>query len=233
MAIGFAAIFSNKVISLLNEKTEINIALSGGNTPIELFKILAEEYKNKIEWNKINFYWVDERCVQPDSPESNFGNAEKFLFSMVDINRNNIHEIRGETGPAIEAERYSEWVKQNVSPVNGLPSFDIILLGVGEDGHTASIFPDQMDLLTSNKLYDVSIHPISKQSRITMTGKLINNSKNIYFLVSGKGKSGVVNDILNGNEKAMQYPANYIKAENGELFWMVDKESTNLKNFIG
>jgi 6-phosphogluconolactonase len=231
LAIGFAAIFSNKVISLLNEKTEINIALSGGNTPIELFKILAEEYKNKIEWNKLNFYWVDERCVRPDSPESNFGNAEKFLFSMVDINRNNIHEIRGESDPAIEAERYSELVKQNVSPVNGLPSFDIILLGVGEDGHTASIFPDQMYLLTSNKLFDVAYHPVSGQARITMTGRLINNAKNIYFLVSGKGKSGVENDILNGNEKAKQYPANYIKAENGVLFWMVDKESTNLENF--
>lgn len=218
---GFSEILSEKMNYLLEEKGELNIALSGGNTPIELFKILAANFSNKIEWNKINFYWVDERCVPADSPESNFGKAYNTLFKYINISPERLHRLKGESDPAKEAERYSELVKHNV-PANGsLPSFDIILLGIGEDGHTASIFPNQMNLLTLNELYCVAYHPESKQARITMTGRLINNAKIIYFLVSGKNKSDVVNDILSGNEKAMQYPANYIKPVTRELFWML------------
>ncbi len=107
---------------------------------------------------------------------------------------------------------------QNDAP----PSFDIILLGLGEDGHTASIFPNQMQLITSEKLYETAIQPKTGQTRITMTGSLINNAKCIYFLVSGKGKSEVLNAILNSSEAADEYPANFIKPLDGELFWVVD-----------
>ena len=226
---GFAGIFRKKIDELLKTKAELNIALSGGNTPKEFFKKLAAEYSKKIEWNRINLYWVDERCVEPASEESNFGSAYNTLFKNISISPARLHRIKGESGPAKEAERYSELVKHNVTANNSLPAFDIILLGIGEDGHTASIFPNQMTLLNSNELYDVAYHPVSGQARITMTGRLINNSKNIYFLVSGNGKSGVVNDIINGNEKAKLYPANYIKPVFGELFWILDKNVVKQK----
>lgn len=221
LAEGFSTILSEKINYLLREKSELNIALSGGNTPLELFKTLSADYKTKIEWNKINFYWVDERCVPPDSPESNFGNAYNTLFKYINISPSRLHRIKGESDPAKEAERYSELVKHNVPANNSLPSFDIILLGIGEDGHTASIFPNQMALLNSNELYDVAYHPASGKARITMTGHLINNAASIYFLVSGRNKGNIVNNILDENERAKQYPANYIKPVTGELFWML------------
>jgi 6-phosphogluconolactonase len=225
LAAGFAKILSEKIVDMLATKDDLNFALSGGNTPIELFKILAADYSAKIEWNKLNFYWVDERCVPPDSPDSNFGNAYNTLFRNINISPARLHRIKGEADPKKEAIRYSDLVKHNV-PQNGtLPHFDIILLGLGDDGHTASIFPNQMQLLTSEKLYETAIQPITGNTRITMTGNLINNAKCIYFLVSGKGKSEVVNAILNSSEAADEYPANFIKAEDGELVWVVDKSA--------
>ena len=222
LAAGFAKLLSEKIAEELMTKDELNIALSGGNTPIELFKILAEDYRTSIEWNKLNFYWVDERCVPPDSPESNFGNAYNTLFRNVNISPARLHRIKGEADPKKEAIRYSELVKHNVPQNDALPHFDIILLGLGEDGHTASIFPNQMQLITSEKLYETAIQPKTGQTRITMTGSLINNAKCIYFLVSGKGKSEVLNAILNSSEAADEYPANFIKPLDGELFWVVD-----------
>lgn len=227
LAAGFAKMLSEKIADLLKTKNELNIALSGGNTPIELFMILAVEFKDKIEWNKLNFYWVDERCVPPDSPESNFGNAYNTIFRNVHISPARLHRIKGEADPKKEAVRYSELVKHNVPQNDALPSFDIILLGLGDDGHTASIFPNQMQLLTSEKLYDTAIQPKTGQTRITMTGRLINNAKCIYFLVSGINKVVVLNDIMNCDEKAKQYPASFINPDFGELFWVVDESVYN------
>ncbi len=227
LAISFAEILSNKIDTLLVNKKIINIAISGGNTPIELFKILAVDYKDKIKWNNINFYWVDERCVPADSAESNFSGAYDNLFSKINIDYSNIHRIKGEDNPLNEAAKYSRIVTSNVTAKNSIPCFDIILLGIGEDGHTASIFPNQMGLLTSEKLYDVSFHPVTMQRRITMTGKIINNAENIYFLASGESKLKIVNDILKESEEAMKYPAFYVNPLNGALFWMMDKEAGN------
>lgn len=221
LATGFSRILADKITLLLKENSELKVAISGGNTPLKLFETLASNYFSKIEWNKINFYWVDERCVPPDSPESNFGNAYNTLFKHINISPARLNRIKGESDPAKEAGRYSELVKHNVPANDSLPAFDIILLGIGEDGHTASIFPNQMDLLNSNELYKVAYHPVSGQARITMTGQLINNAGNIYFLISGRDKENIVKDILDENERAKQYPANYIKPVIGELYWML------------
>ncbi len=220
LAAGFAAIFYRKIDEMLKDKAEMNIALSGGNTPKVFFKKLAEEYSRKIEWNRINFYWVDERCVPPDSPDSNFGNAYNTLFKFINISLSRLHRIKGEAPAEKESERYSELVKHNVPGDDFLPVFDIILLGIGEDGHTASIFPDQMALLTSPKLFASANHPDNHQLRITMTGKVINNAKNVYFLVTGMRKSAIVNDILHCDEKAIHYPASFIRPTKGKLFWI-------------
>ncbi len=225
LAIGFAEILYTKINDLLANLQIINIALSGGNTPIELFKILASDYHNRIKWDSVNFYWVDERCVPFNSPESNFGNAYNELFRNIHISPARLHRINGESDPVKEAERYSDLIKNNLPEENSFPCFDIIILGIGEDGHTASIFPDQMELLTSDKLYEVSAHPETGQNRLTMTGHLINNAANIYFLVSGKSKAKVLNNIFEGNNTAKEYPASYIKPVNGELFWVLDSDA--------
>ncbi|MEO8512720.1 MAG: 6-phosphogluconolactonase [Ignavibacteria bacterium] len=225
LADGFAEIFCKKISSLLINKNILNIALSGGETPIELFKVLSSDYNDKIKWNNINFFWADERCVPADSDESNYGNADIYLFSKIRINPANIHKINGEDNPLNESARYSKEVKDNISVRNGLPSFDVILLGIGEDGHTASIFPNQMGLMQSEKVYDVAFHPVSSQRRITITGRVINNSADVSFLVSGGNKAEIVGKILNNKSSNKNLPAAVIAPSKGTINWYMDSDA--------
>lgn len=192
-----------------------------------MFAIIAEDYLNKTDWNKINFYWVDERCVLPESSESNYGEAERLLFIKTNSQKN-IHRIVGEVNPVEEAERYSEILRTNLPLNNNFPVFDIIILGMGDDGHTASIFSDRLDLLDSDKYCEVAVHPVTKQNRITLTGKLINNSEQIIFLVTGKNKAEIIRDIFETNARSQDFPTSYIKGENGNITWYLDKDAASL-----
>lgn len=206
-------------------KNKFNLALSGGNTPRPVYKYLVNQNEIKPEWNKINFFWSDERCVPPDNIESNFKMAVDVLLNKINVPEENIFRIKGEDDPYSEAKRYSELIRKNVPSENGLPKFDMILLGLGEDGHVASIFPDQMHLIFDDDICKVSVQPASKQKRITLTGKVINNAKNIIFIVTGENKSSLVADILNRNENSIKYPASYINPISGKLIWLLDKDA--------
>ncbi|MEO8664349.1 MAG: 6-phosphogluconolactonase, partial [Ignavibacteria bacterium] len=225
LAEGFADEFRKICEEVILVSGKINVALSGGSTPKILFTVLAVEYKNKINWDKVNFYWVDERCVPPDDDQSNFGMTNGSLLKTITIPEKNIHRIIGENDPGKEAERYSDLLKKNIQVKNNFPEFDLILLGIGEDGHTASIFPDQMQLLHSGKYCAVAIQPKTGQQRITLTGKVINNAERIYFTATGKGKSEVVGKILNKKNNYLEYPASHIQPGRGVLKWFLDKEA--------
>jgi 6-phosphogluconolactonase len=207
---------------------KINIALSGGNTPKLMFEVLARDYKNKIDWLEVNLFWVDERCVPPNDKESNFGMTEKILLRNISIPEENVHRIFGNYEPEKEVYRYSQDLKKYLKLRNGFPEFDLILLGVGDDGHTASIFPNQMALLNSNDVCAVAIHPSTGQKRITLTGEAINNADRIYFLVMGKNKEEVIKKILEKKDDYLKYPAANIKPDEGEVEWYLDKEAAGL-----
>ncbi len=224
LANSFAEEFSEKILQISERKNNVNIALSGGSTPELFFKVLAKNYHNQINWNLVNFYWADERCVPPDDKESNYGMTKKFLLDYIPIPPENIHRIMGENEPYKEAERYSDDIKKNLRYENGFPVFDIILLGIGEDGHTASIFPDRMDLINSKNICAVSVHPVTQQKRVTMTGRVINNAKYIAFLVSGESKTKVLFQIINHTGNSEKYPASKISPVNGEMVWYLDKD---------
>jgi len=228
LAEGFADEFRKTCEEVILVNGKINIALSGGSTPKMLFTVLAVEYKNKIDWSKVNFYWVDERCVPADDEQSNFGMTNKTLLSNISIPEKNIHRIIGENDPEKEAVRYSDLLKKNIPLRNNFPEFDMILLGIGEDGHTASIFPDQMDLLNSEKFCAVAVHPETKQKRITLTGKVIDNAERIYFLATGSGKAEVIGTILNKKKDFLKYPAAHIKPLDGILKWYLDDKAGRL-----
>lgn len=215
---------------MISGNDKINIALSGGNTPKLLFEVLAKDYKNKIDWTKVNFFWVDERCVPSVEEQSNFGMAKKILLRNIPIPEQNVHRIFGNCDPDLESKRYSENLKKYVKLKNNYPVFDLILLGIGEDGHTASIFPNQMELLNSIEKCAVAIHPATGQKRITLTGKIINNADRIYFLVSGKSKAEVVADILEKKNDIAKFPASYIETETGNTEWYLDKEAAGKLN---
>lgn len=187
-----------------------NLALSGGETAKKMFTLWVEEYRERIDWNDLRFFWVDERCVPPTDPDSNFGHAEELLFKPLHIPDDHVHRIHGEGEPGTEAMRYSRIVKEYL-PRHGLfPYFDCIILGIGGDAHTASIFPDTLSLLTDSRNYAVSQHPETRQYRITMTGQLILNGSPLLVPVLGSGKAGVIEEIKKGYSATNATPAAYI-----------------------
>jgi 6-phosphogluconolactonase len=210
-----------------NDKDDFNIALSGGSTPKNMFEYLAAHHQNTIEWHKVKFFWGDERCVPPTDSESNYKMAYEALLSRLQIPASNIFRIRGENDPQNEVKEYSEIVKKQLTKINNIPIFDLIMLGLGEDGHTASIFPNQKSLLESEKIYASAVHPETGQKRITLTGKVINNASTIVFIVTGNNKSKVVDEIINQKDDYKDYPASFILPHNGELYWLLDKSAAS------
>jgi 6-phosphogluconolactonase len=197
------------------------IAFSGGNTPKMLFEILASDYANSMPWSSMHFFYVDERCVPPEHPESNYGMSSQTLFSKIQLPPENLHRIRGEAEPEEEAARYASEIRLNLPEENSIPIFDLVVLGLGEDGHTASIFPNQMGILQSDKICEVAIHPQSGQKRISLTGKEINSANWIVFLITGSNKSRIARSVI--NERKRFYPAAHIKPAKGKLSWFLDK----------
>lgn len=212
--------------TLIKQKGKRYIAFSGGNTPLLFFKKLSMS-DVKIKWNNIHLFWCDERCVPPSDNESNYGMIKKVLLDNENIPPENIHRIKGEDEPFKEAKRYSDEINQIVPSFNNIPSFDWIFLGVGDDGHTASIFPDQMHLIKSQKIAEVAHQPVTGQKRITLTGKVLNNASRITFLVTGENKKEIIKKIFDDDSRAKMYPAYFIKALHGKTEWYLDKDSAS------
>jgi 6-phosphogluconolactonase len=198
------------------------IALSGGSTPKLLFSVLGDQYASSVNWSNIHFFWVDERCVPPDNKESNFGMTQKVFLSKIKIPKDNIHRIRGEDDPEKEAERYSEEIKHFTTKRNGIPFFDIILLGLGEDGHTASVFPGNEKLFQSESICTTALHPETGNTRLTITGKVINNARQIIFIVTGRNKTEIVRKIIDGKDAEKHFPASYVIPVDGSIIWYLD-----------
>lgn len=195
------------------------IALSGGTTPAILFEVWEREYAAYTPWSRIYFYWVDERCVPPTDDQSNFGLANRLLLSKVGIPSSHYYRIVGEGSPEEEARQYSSIVKITVPTVGGVPVFDFVLLGIGEDGHTSSVFADRKDLLTVGEPYGVSVNPYNKTVRICMTGLPMIEARHTCFLVTGRNKCSILKRILDKDWEEI-YPASYIwhHARNPQLY---------------
>lgn len=207
--------------------SEISIALSGGSTPELLYTVIGDHFSKSVKWDNVHFFWGDERCVPPEDIESNFGMTQRSLLRKINIPSSNIHRIRGEADPLTEASRYSLEIARYTSNRYGVPVFDLVILGVGEDGHTASIFPSNTTLMESEKNCEVAYHPHSGQIRITVTGRIINNSEKITFLVTGRKKAEIVAKIINNSPSARTLPASLIVPPFGELIWFLDEEAAS------
>ena len=206
-----------------SKQLRFHVALSGGSTPKGLFKKLSKEYSDLIPWNRIHFWWGDERCVSPNDDESNYKMTYDNLFFNISIQKENIHRIKGEDNPEKEANRYSDEIDGQLNHRGENPVFDLLILGIGDDGHTASIFPDELELFENEKTCAVTQHPITGQNRITITGRVLNNATRIFFLVTGENKSTRISEIMNDSEAAKLLPAYYISPKNGELIWFLDE----------
>lgn len=197
-------------MSCKEEQHPFNLALSGGETAKKMFALWVDEYKDKIDWDNIRFFWVDERCVAPTDTESNYGHANRLLFEPLQIPADHVYRIHGEVEPGTEAMRYSRIVKEYLPRHGQFPYFDCIILGIGGDSHTASIFPDNLPLLTDSRNYAVSQHPETGQFRITMTGPIILNGSPLLVPVLGANKGSAIEELKQGYSATNATPAAYI-----------------------
>ena len=225
LAVKFAGELVELAAGAAKGKRPLCISLSGGSTPELLFTVLGERFGNSVNWANIHFFWGDERCVSPDDPASNFGMARRTLFNRIDIPEPNLHRIKGENDPVNEAFRYSLEIAEFTTKRESWPVFDLVILGLGEDGHTASIFPSNISLLSSSRICEVARHPVTSQVRVTITGKVINNARKIAFLVTGSNKAAIVEKLLKKESPEQNYPASGIVPSYGELSWFLDREA--------
>ena len=222
---------ASDLVSWLKVRTSgeeiVSVALSGGSTPTLLFREIVA-INPEIDWNKVHFFWVDERCVPPDHSESNFGVAHKELLSPLHIPDSSVFRVRGEDEPQKEAARYSDLILDRISPDMTFPVFDLVLLGMGSDGHTASIFPHEMEKWNEEKICTVATHPDSGQQRITFTGHLINAARKVLFMVTGEEKSTIAAKVIQRNSNFEEYPASLVMPHHGELEWYLDRDAAAL-----
>ncbi len=217
---------TEQLIHLTRQRRDpFHLAVSGAGTAQQMYRLWVEEYRKKINWEQLRFYWVDERCVDPQDDESNFKHADELLFRPLEISLLHIHRIHGERNPEVEAEHYSEMVKWELPGYSCLPRFNCVILGIGNDGHTASIFPSTPQLLKDERCYVVSEHPETHQKRITMTAPLILNSKAILIPVLGQEKTAVLQKVMNaGKEDQDLLPAAYIVSHAREATVFTDSK---------
>ncbi|WP_423128326.1 6-phosphogluconolactonase [Gaoshiqia sp. Z1-71] len=208
-------------------KKPVHIALSGGTTPALLFDVLARDYATKMPWKTIHFWWGDERCVAPTDAESNYKMANDHLFSKIQVNPELIHRVKGELPPEESNNAYRDEIEQFVQKKNDWPAFGLIILGLGNDGHTASVFPHQMELLESDRTCALATHPESGQKRVTLTGKVINNAERVFFLVTGKSKAGRMAELVNQTDEAKQLPAYYISPKTANPVFFLDYDAAS------
>jgi 6-phosphogluconolactonase len=227
LAEGAAKRFVNIVRGTISRRGRCLIALSGGSTPRHLYELLAKPpYRQRIAWSKLYLFWGDERCVPHNHPESNFQMVRESLLSKIDTLKDRAHPIPVELGPEMAAIRYEEELR-SLSDEN-LPRLDLILLGVGADGHVASLFPTTPNLLEEERLVVPTVGPKSPHERVSLTLRVINAARNVMFLITGKDKAPTLAEVI--SERVDVYgqhlPASLVNLSDGHVVWLIDKASS-------
>lgn len=206
-----------------------NMALSGGKTPGGIFSLLASNpYRDRLDWSRLHLFWGDERMVPPEHQDSNFRLVQETLLDHIKIPDENVHRMRGEIAPEEAAAEYIELLHDHFK--GDLPCFDLMLLGLGEDGHTASLFPET-DAVEECEKHAVAVFvPKLDAWRVTLTLPVLNAARKILFLVSGKSKSEMVQRIISNKQPTKEIPATMVNPQSGELHWMLDSDAMVLIN---
>jgi 6-phosphogluconolactonase len=208
-------------IEAVDSRGRFSVALSGGSTPRALYRLLAEEpYRGQIPWAGVHLFWGDERCVPPDDPGSSFRAADEAFISRVPLPPDNVHRVRGELAPEVAARAYANELDDFFCGPHA--RLDLVLLGLGEDGHTASLFPGSDALQETRRLTAaVEAHYQDRPTgRVTLTLPAINTARHVLFLVSGSDKARIAQVVLEGDDGL--YPAQQVRPTAGELTWMLD-----------
>ncbi|MGH7949278.1 MAG: 6-phosphogluconolactonase [Candidatus Binataceae bacterium] len=208
---------------------EFRLCLAGGSTPAATYELLATRFNHSIDWSEVQFFWGDERCVPPDDPASNFGMANRTLLASLTLRPDQVHRISGELPPEEGAALYEQELKHALSLAAGeFPSFDLVLLGVGENRHTASLFPGSAAIHESQRLA-VAVHlDAAHPNRVTITPPVINSAQRVMFLVAGDSKAEAVRDVISGPRDPDRCPAQIVAPRDGEILWLLDRAAAKL-----
>ena len=211
------------------KRGRFTIALSGGSTPRNLYTLIAANASTTLPWSQMFFFWGDERHVPPDSPDSNYRMAKESLLSKVPIPPANIFPVPAENPDAAQvADIYEQTLRKFFAVAPGeFPRFDLILLGMGPDGHTASLFPETAALQEKSRLVVANWVEKLGGSRITFTLPLLNSARCVTFLVSGTDKAAALHEVLEGNAPAEKYPSRLVQPREGKLIWFVDRAAAS------
>lgn len=215
--------------SAVQERGRFAVALSGGNTPRAVYSLLASEHK-ELPWDRIHIFFGDERHVPPDHPDSNFRMASESLVSKVPIPEKNVHRVRVELDVEAAAAEYDQQLCDFFHLTNhDWPRFDLIFLGIGDDGHTASLFPGSQALAETSRRVVANWVEKLQTFRITLTFPVLNHAAEVVFLVSGAGKAQILSQVLRPG--ARKFPAQNVQPENGRLLWLVGQDAGSLLRF--
>lgn len=224
-----ATLFTGTAAHAIQQRGRFTVALSGGTTPRRLYELLAtEEWRNKVDWNKVHFFWADERYVPPTDKANNFRMTDEALLSKIDVPEANVHRFLTESGPPEHvAIQYERMLREffEVAKSAALPRFDLVLLGLGTNGHTASLFPRSPTLHETDRYVIADFVEEVEAWRITLSIPVLNNGRFLAFLVTGTEKAEVVNDVLLGPSDPERLPAQLILPCNGFLTWFVDQSA--------
>jgi 6-phosphogluconolactonase len=215
------------LVEAIDARSLATVALAGGATPKGVYERLgADESTQRVDWTKVHLFWGDERSVPPASSESNYRLVKDSLFARVDIPEKNIHRIMTEKAPREAALEYEQVIERFFSLTEDqFPAFDLVLLGLGEDGHTASLFPSNPVVNERSRLVvEVFVNKVA-QYRITLTLPVINNARAVVFVVSGTRKASIVREVFTSG--TIRFPAQMVRPVSGELYWLLDQDAAS------
>lgn len=224
---------AEEVVRTANEavaqRARFTIVLSGGSTPKSLYNLLATNARTALPWDRMFFFWGDERHVPPTDPDSNYGMADETLLSKIPVPAGNVFRIKAENPDAAAvAEAYEQTILKFFQLKSGeVPNFDLILLGMGPDGHTASLFPGTTALQEKSRLVVANWVEKMKTHRITLTLPVLNAARCVTFLVSGTDKASVLRAVLEEDVPEEQYPSKLVRPAAGKLIWLLDRAAAS------
>ena len=206
----------------IRDRGGATIALSGGGSPLETYRLLAKE---TFDWKKIHVYWVDERAVSPDHERSNYGAAKAALLDAIAIPESNVHRMRGEMPDASAAAAdYEQVLRDTVKEkLGGLPALDLMVMGIGDDGHTASLFPGEPTVNVTDRLVAAVPAAADREARITLTSPVLENARASVIIVLGKSKNAALEQIWSTSGDVKETPARIIRSFRGSITWVIDR----------
>jgi len=215
-----AKLFIESAVQAIAERGRFLVALSGGSTPMALYRLLVDA---PVDWSRMHVFWGDERCVPVDDPGNSYAQARDVLLTRVPIPVDNVHRVQSELEPAEAAQAYAATLSGFRDPPRDWPRFDLILLGMGDDGHTASLFPGS-PVDEAEPIIAVTAHYQDRPAdRVSLTPRVINDARQVVFLISGQSKSETLANVLKGDYHPEQLPAQRIQPTDGTLTWLVDE----------